>query len=165
MTKAKSLERYLVLFVPWAISLLLDADPVISYLIAWLGSFFIFYISLTGWVKPVPTDRSIPEQLMRPIFIIQIIFAGYMCCTSIFYFFNVLGYENFAKIQTYFVIDQNQLNLTALCQRYYCLAHASFVAGILMFMEYPVEQKYHTEKEKLANFPPGVTPANFYLCN
>ena len=74
-----------------------------------------------------------------------------MCCTSIFYFFNVLGYEDFAKVQTYFIIDQEKLNLTAQCQRYFCLAHAAFVAGILMFMEYPVEKKYYTETKKLAN--------------
>jgi len=151
MSKAKSLERYLALFAPWALSHLFNSDPIISYLIAWLGSFFIFYISLTGWVKPIPKDRTVPEQLMRPLFIVQIIFAGYMCCTSIFYFFSVLGYEDFAKVQTYFLVDQDKLNVTALCQRYYCLGHASLVAGILMFMEYPVKREYYTETDKLAN--------------
>ncbi len=148
--KAKSLERYLVLFIPWALAALFSSDPIISYLIAWLGSFFIFYITFVGWVKPIPSDRALSEQIMRPIFIIQIIFAGFMCCTSIFYFFNVLGYEDFAKVQTFFTIDPDRLNLTALCQRYYCLGHASLVAGILMFMEYPVKKEYYTEKTALA---------------
>src|SRR5665213_2328878 len=111
MSKANSLERHLVLFVPWALSALLNSDAVVSYLIAWLGSFFIFYISLTGWVKPIPTDRSIAEQLMRPIFIIQIIFAGYMCCTSIFYFLNILGYNYLQKINNVLAINQTALEL------------------------------------------------------
>src|ERR1700733_1797039 len=151
MNNAKSLERYLVLFLPWGISMLFASDPMVSYFVAWLGSFFIFFVTLTGWVKPIPADRTVPEQLMRPIFIIQIIFAGYMSCTSIFYFLNVLGYEDFAKVTAYFSIDQEKLKLVVQCQRYYCLGHASFVTGILVFMKYPVKKKYKIETDKLAN--------------
>lgn len=137
--------------MPWAISSLFSPDPLLSYFIAWLGSFFIFYITLTGWIKPIPDDRAVSEQLMRPIFIVQIIFAGYMCCTSIFYFFNLLGYENFEKVSSYFFIDKDKLQLTAQCQRLYCLGHASFVCGILIFMKYPIKKKYTADKERLAN--------------
>jgi len=137
--------------LPWAISSLFSPDPLLSYFIAWLGSFFIFYITLTGWIKPIPDDRAVSEQLMRPIFIVQIIFAGYMCCTSIFYFFNLLGYENFEKVSSYFFIDKDKLQLTAQCQRLYCLGHASFVCGILIFMKYPIKKKYTADKERLAN--------------
>ncbi|MDB5150598.1 MAG: hypothetical protein JWQ57_4618 [Mucilaginibacter sp.] len=146
-----SLERYIALYIPWALALLLKGDPELSYLIAWLGSFLIFYLTLTGWVHPLPKDRSYAQQLMRPIFLVQIIFAGYMCSTSIFYFFNVLGYEDFHKISESFLVDQEKLELTAQCQRYYCLGHAAFVSGILMFMNYPEKQKYHVEKDKIAN--------------
>jgi hypothetical protein len=149
--KQASLEKYLTLYIPWALALLFQDDPELSYLIAWLGSFFIFYITLTGWVKPLPDDLSISEQLMRPIFLIQIIYAGYTCCTSIFYFLNVLGYRDFEKINTYFLIDQEKLQLTAQCQRYYCLGHAAFVTGVLIFMRYPTEQRYTFDKSKLAN--------------
>ncbi len=88
---------------------------------------------------------------MRPIFINQIIFAGYMACSSIFYFLNVMGYDNFQKINHY-LVDSEKLELTAQCQRFYCLAHAAFVSGILYFMKYPTKQKYYIETEKLANF-------------
>ena len=149
--KKASLEKYLVLFLPWALSALFKDDPELSYLIAWLGSFFIFYLTLSGWVKPLPDDRSVAEQLMRPIFLVQIIFAGYTCCTSIFYFLNVLGYQDFHKVSDYYLVDEIKLQLTAQCQRYYCLGHAAFASGILMFMRYPIKQKYYFEEEKLAN--------------
>jgi hypothetical protein len=144
-------ERYLALYVPWLLALLFQSDPVISYFIAWLGSFFIFYITLTGWVKPIPDDRSFSEQLMRPLFIMQIIFAGFMCCTSIFYFFDVIGYSDFTKTDIFFLPDRNRLMLTAQCQRYYSLGHAAFVTGILLFMKYPEKKKYYIEKDALAN--------------
>lgn len=151
MQQSKSIERYIVLFIPWLLALACKSDSVLSYFIAWGGSFFIFLITLTGWVRPIPNDRPIAEQLMRPLFIIQIIFAGYMCCTSIFYFMNTIGYENFKHVFIHTLNDKDTLGLIAQCQRYYCLAHASFVTGILIFMNYPVAKKYHIETEKLAN--------------
>ncbi|AMR31812.1 hypothetical protein A0256_10460 [Mucilaginibacter sp. PAMC 26640] len=146
----KGLERYLVLFIPWALASLLASDPALSYLIAWAGSFLIFALTLTGWVTPIPSDRSFSEQLMRPLFVMQIIFAGYMCCTSIFYFMNVLGYDNFVK-PALVTVNQDKLLITAQCQRYYSLGHASFVSGILMFMNYPKKKKYYIEQDTLAN--------------
>lgn len=144
-------EKYIILYIPWVMSMILKGDPVISYMIAWLGSFFIFYATLNGWVRHLPDDLKISEQPMRPIFLVQIIFAGYMCSTSIFYFLNVLGYENFHKISEYYLVDSQKLELTAQCQRYYCLGHAAFVTGILAFMKYPKKQRYYIEKGQIAN--------------
>jgi hypothetical protein len=140
-----ALEKFLVLYLPWLLSLLLKSDPQISYLIAWLGSFLIFFLTLTGWVKPLPDDLPIADQLMRPIFLVHIIFAGYMCSTSIFFFLDVLGYEDFHKTTNYFLIDYEKLELTAQCQRYYCLGHAAFVTGILIFMDYK-PSRYYVER-------------------
>lgn len=151
MQQSKSIERYIVLFIPWLLALACKSDSVLSYFVAWGGSFFIFLITLTGWVRPIPNDRPMAEQLMRPLFIIQIIFAGYMCSTSIFYFLNTLGYENFKHVFIHKLNDKDTLGLIAQCQRYYCLGHASFVMGVLIFMNYPVEKKYYIETEKLAN--------------
>ena len=151
MKTSFSLEKYLVLFMPWGLASLFSSDPVLSYYIAWLGSFLIFYLTLSGWVKPIPDDLSIPEQLMRPIFLVQIIFAGYMSATSIFYFLDTLGYQNFHKISEYYLIDHAKLELIAQCQRYYCLGHAAFVTGILVCMRYPIKQQFYIEKEKISN--------------
>lgn len=145
-----SLERYLALYIPWGLSLMFKSDPEVSYILAWLGSFLIFYLTLSGWVRPLPGDLKIAAQLMRPIFLVQIIFAGYMCSTSIFYFFNVLGYEDFHKTTAYYLIDYDKLRLTAQCQRYYCLAHASYVTGVLIFMKYPEKRRYYIEEGKIA---------------
>ncbi len=147
----KPLELYALLYVPWLLSIMLDFSPILSYSIAWLGSFFIFYITLSGKLRDLPNDRSIAEQLMRPLFLVHIIFAGYMCTTSIFYFLNVLGYNNFIAPGSFFLVDQRQLALTAQCQRYYCLGHAAYVTGILVFMRYPIQHKYYVEKGKITN--------------
>jgi hypothetical protein len=150
MKNNPSFERYLILYVPWVLAIIFKSSPIISYSIAWLGSLFIFFISYSGWLKPLPTDRTIAEQLMRPIFLVQIVFIGYMACTSIFYFFNLLGYADV----TYGIrasMDNDKFNLTAQCQRYYVLGHAAFTTGLILSMRYPVKQKYKVNNAKLAN--------------
>jgi hypothetical protein len=151
MEPNKPFVRYLILYVPWLLSILFQNDLASSYLIAWLGSFFIFFISYSGWIKPLPTDRSIAEQLMRPIFLLQIIFIGYMACSSIFYFFNLLGYDNYEQSIFKQSIDYDKLALTAQCQRYYVLGHAAFATGLISRMNYPVKQQFKIENERLAN--------------
>ncbi|MNK18481.1 hypothetical protein D3C87_366880 [compost metagenome] len=145
-----SIERYIILFIPWILALLCIEHPILSYLLAWSGSFFIFYMTLTGRIKSLPQDLSIAEQLMRPIFLVQFIFAGYMCCTSIFYFLDILGYVDFNELSNAYLVDPEKLKLTAQCQRYYCLAHASFVSGILVFMNPSQEPKYTYDRPQLS---------------
>jgi hypothetical protein len=144
-------EKILVLYIPWVLSLIFRSDLEASYFIAWLGSFVIFYLTLSGWVRPLPDDLPVGEQLMRPIFLVQIIFAGYTCCTSIFYFFDVLGYDDFHRANAFYLVDFQRLSLTAECQRYYCLGHAAFVTGMLFFMDYPVKQTFKVEPGRIAN--------------
>ena len=140
--------KYLILFAPWALSTVMQANPVISYLIAWAGSFFIFFVVFTGRIKPLPADRAFADQLMRPVYLVHLIFASYMSCSSIFYFLNLTG--NYTHYSV-FTVNQDMLLLTAQCQRYYCLGHAAFVSGILVFMKYPVVTKYYIKEEKIAN--------------
>ncbi|MGY3211673.1 exosortase Y-associated Wzy-like protein [Mucilaginibacter sp. HD30] len=151
MDEQNKLGRHFILFLPWMMSLVLEPIPIASYLVAWLGSFFIFYVSLIGKIKPLPNDRTFAEQLMRPIIIVQIIFAGFMACSSIFYFLNVLGYKYLSKEIGLLVFDEDTLVVTAKCQQYYCLGHAAFVSGILIFMKYPVKKKYYVEGDVIAN--------------
>lgn len=148
--KGVAFEKYLLLYMPWLAALLFKGDAATSFLIAWIGSFIIFYLTLSGKIRPLPKDRSFAEQIMRPIFLVQIIFAGYCCCTSIFYFLNLLGYQDFHKANSFYLVNYDNLELAAECQRLYCLGHAAFVTGILVFMRYPVEQKYKVESEKIA---------------
>lgn len=161
----KGLERYIVLFIPWLLAYLFSGDAYVSYFIAWLGSFVIFFLTLTGWVRPAPKDRPLGEQLMRPMFIMHIIFAGYTCCTSIFYFFSVLGYDEFQAPLSTFLIDKDKLEITAQCQRYYCLGHAAFITGILMFMKYPKKQKYYIDSSSIASLLMKIALISFPLAN
>lgn len=154
-SSSTSPERLFFAFIPWLLSLLLSADPISSYIVAWAGSFFIFYITISGKVKPLPDDLPISEQIMRPIFLTQLIFAGYMACTSIFYFLEVLGYRNFELPGAFFSIDPDELELVAKCQRYYCLAHASFITGILLVMDYSKPSKYKLAIKDQATFMMG----------
>ncbi|MGI4751808.1 MAG: exosortase Y-associated Wzy-like protein [Janthinobacterium lividum] len=144
-------EKLFVLYLPWIFSWLLSSFPQQSYFVAWFGSFVILYLSMSGWVKPIPTDRSLGEQLMRPLFLTQVIFTGYMSCSTIFYFFNQLGYENFHLTNQLFKPDQHKIEAIAICQRYYCLGHAAFTTGILLFMKYPVRKKYQLQTTDVAN--------------
>ncbi len=106
---------------------------------------------MTGWVKPIPNDRVLGEQLMRPLFLTQVIFAGYMCCSSIFYYLDTLGYENFHLLNQLFKPDQKKLMMIAECQRYYCLGHAAFITGLLLFMNYPVKKQYQLQNHNQAD--------------
>jgi hypothetical protein len=147
MRNQSPFSKYLILFVPWFLAWIVQSLPILSYLIAWSGSLLIFAITISGWVNPIPKDLTLSEQLMRPLFMIQIIFAGYMCVGSIFYFLNVLGYVDFHLVTNkIYKIDIDQLKLTAECQRYYVLGHAAFVTGILRNMNYPIPKKYFVEK-------------------
>src|SRR4051812_19506985 len=83
LSKTKTL---LPVYLPWLLSLSTSYYPVLSYLIAWLGSFFIFYITIRSPLSYHSIDTQLKDQIMRPIVLVQLIFAGFMCCTSIFYF-------------------------------------------------------------------------------
>jgi hypothetical protein len=151
----KPLQRYFILYVPWLLAEIFQSNPEISYLIAWFGTFFIFYICYSGWLKPLPADRSIAGQLMRPIFLVQIVFICYMASSSIFYFLSVLGVNDTTQSSFLtnfsFSIDYEKLALTAQCQRYYVLGHAAFTTGLMLCMRYPVKQKYKVDNQKLYN--------------
>jgi hypothetical protein len=62
-----------------------------------------------------------------------------------------MGYEYFHPTGVSMLVDQDRLRLLAQCQRYYCLAHASFISGVLLFMDYSSKKKYRIETQKLAN--------------
>lgn len=141
---------YFLLYIPYILSATLAADPRMSYLIAWTGSFYIFYITLTGKVRSLPDDLPILSQLMRPIFLTQIIFAGYMAVSSIFYFMDKNG-------MFYLTFDHpaealDQFTITAKCQRLYCLGHAALAHGMLVFMDVNKKNSFTVAVQDRSNF-------------
>lgn len=130
--EGKLIERYLLLYVPWLLSLGFTYIPTVSFSIAWFGSFYIFFLTYSGKIKTLPQDLPIAEQLMRPIFLIHIIFAGYMSVSPIFNFVDAIGWLSFDDDP--FPVNVQQLELIAQSQRYYCLGHAAYATGLLVFL-------------------------------
>jgi hypothetical protein len=127
-TKVFFIPAFLVFFL----SLGLFDLPTLSFLIAWLGSFYVFYLT---WFSPhhlIQKDLPMSLQIMRPVFLLQLIFAGFMCCTSIFYFFDHLGYEYLERVSPTEFISNEQTFLIAKCQRLALLAHIALVWGLLI---------------------------------
>ncbi|RZJ79329.1 MAG: hypothetical protein EOO47_11150 [Flavobacterium sp.] len=149
--------RYLLLYVPFLLAWATLQQYHASYLIAWLGSFFIFYLSYSGLLKKVPSDLKIIEQLMRPIFLMQVIFAGYMCCTSIFYYINAIGYQYLDYTGNSVMFRNDIYSSIAKCQMYYVLGHAALVHGILVKMDYPVDKKYTVYTSSMSNLLLGIS--------
>jgi hypothetical protein len=129
--QGKLIERYLLLLVPWILSECLSYLPIVSFCIAWLGSFYIFYLTYSGRIKSIPSDLPVAEQLMRPIFLVHVIFAGYMSVSPIFNFLDATGLISFDENN--FAVSPSQLDLISKSQRYYCLGHGSYAAGLLIF--------------------------------
>ncbi len=141
--------KYFLLYLPFLVSLVFSANPVLSYFVAWSGSFFIFYLSFTNKIKDTHRGTPMAEKILRPLFLMQIIFAGYMSCSSIFNFMDLLGYEYFTKV-SYKIVDPYDINLTAACQRFYSLGHAALVHGILVCYGSNISSKY---KVTISNWP------------
>nr|WP_251961507.1 hypothetical protein [Salinibacter ruber] len=105
-------------------------DPQLSFGIAWVGSWWILWMSMTGRIRPLPADRTWDQQLFRPLFLSQIMFFGLFCLGPVFYMWDLVAgggvvQEIGAEIQR-----------TAAAQRYYVLGHAAFVHGVLALMDY-----------------------------
>lgn len=135
-----SKQKVLILiYLPWIASIILQIDPVVSYFTAWLGSFFIFYWTLFSRLRFIPLDIPLSKQVMRPIVLVQLIFAGFMCTTSIFYFLDHMGYEYFNKTSILPFKVSEQTYIIAKCQRLSLLAHAALVTGMIVkIKQFPV---------------------------
>jgi hypothetical protein len=132
---------YLPGFILWVIAEFVVTDPILSYLFAWASSFFIFYWTIFSKFRFLNNDLPFGSQILRPIIIIQLVFAGFMCCTSIFYFLDHLGYRYFEKVDFNLDIPNEQTYIIAHCQRLSLLAHACLVTGIILLS--PVKNGNH----------------------
>lgn len=139
--------RFIILFIPWIFSMLFAGNPQLSFLIAWFGSILNLVLILGGFIKPLPRDLPISQQLIRPVILTQLLFVGYTCLTSIFFYLDVLGYRNFEK-SPIFHVDMRVLEETAASQRLYILAHASYAFGLLLQMRYNTHFKWRMNIEK-----------------
>ena len=132
----------LTITLPWLLTQLLTHHPVLSFIMAFIGSFFIFYATILSPMRCINDDRTTSQQIMRPIILLQLIFAGYMCCTSIFYFADHLGFEYLSrKSYSHFHVNE-QTYLLAESQRMVLLGHIALVAGIIAQQKTRLSNKY-----------------------
>jgi len=132
----------LTLYLPVLIAYLLINSPIISYFVAWFGSLFIFYTTILSPAAIINQDLPIHKQIMRPLFLTQLIFAGFMCVTSVFYFMDHLGYRYLTEVN--YGADFKESEQTALiasCQRMSLLAHAALVTGMLLVQKNSIKIK------------------------
>lgn len=134
------LFKILPLFFPLVLSVSFSKSPALSYLTAWVGSFYILYWTISGKVVPLPRDLPLAKQFMRPIVLNQIIFAGFTALSSIFFFLDANGFFFFEHEPIR--VSSEYLARIAECQRYYLLSHTVFAAGIVMHMKYTLKQKW-----------------------
>ncbi|WP_291721987.1 exosortase Y-associated Wzy-like protein [Bernardetia sp.] len=127
--------RYLLLYIPVFLSYLLHStDASMAYWVAWGGSLWIYLVTFTGTVKKLPNDRPVSAQVFRPFFIVHLIFSGYMAVTSVFSYMDAMGYLYLDKVKT----QESPIYISSIayCQFLYCLGHAAYVHGLLLFLEY-----------------------------
>ncbi|MEO5903216.1 MAG: hypothetical protein ABIQ55_04315 [Gemmatimonadaceae bacterium] len=125
--------KFLLLFLPFVLSYLLQDTPEASYWVAWLGSIFILWFSLSGRLKKLPGGYSLRFQLFRPIVFTQLVFATYTALTSVFYFLAVRRGELFVLPEGW---APPSIAMAAKAQGYYVLAHAAVTTGMFLAMNY-----------------------------
>lgn len=137
---ARHFYKFPILFLPWLLTLGFS-DPVSIFFISWFGSLFVLFLSMSGFLIPLPTDRKWPDQIFRPLFLTQGLFIGFTCITPIFYFSDHLGFI-FLNWFSDRVTSPDELIYLAECQKLYLLGHIGYTLGILMFSNYQKKQKW-----------------------
>ena len=117
----------LLCLVPWGLAQLSQANPTVSWLVAWLGSWGILLAVWTGRVFALPTDRPLRDQLLRPWMLMHGIYAGFTFLTAVFYWLDLKGIT-FGLAAPPFAGEADWA-LAARVQRHYVLAHAGLAIG------------------------------------
>lgn len=132
--------RYLLLYIPFALSLALSGSPELAYWTAWAGSWYILLLVFSGAIKRHPERKPWGQQVLRPLYLPHAIFAGYMALSSVFYFLQAKGYVYFTKVGDGDAPEA--FVLIAYAQQLYLLGHAGLVHGLLLASRYK-PSKYH----------------------
>lgn len=94
----------------------------------------MLWLTLSGRAVPLPEQKPWYQQLLRPLFLPQIIFAGYLALSSVFYFLWITG-AIFQENIPYFNLTE-AIESSALAQRYYLLGHTALVHALVWKMWY-----------------------------
>jgi hypothetical protein len=130
MTSAKktSLLGLCACYFPFGLSLAVGTNTPEAWWISWIGSWFIFYMVLTGRVFEVVSGGKLSDQVLKPWFLVHLIYAGYGFMTSIFYFMDLNGWY-YLSPNSGSLTDIGEISRASQAQVYYSLAHAALVTG------------------------------------
>lgn len=120
---------------PWLLATLFEESPALSWWISWLGSWLIIFLVFTGRVFTLPSDRPQLDQVLRPWFLMHLVFAAYNFLTAIFYWLDLNG----ITLGLADPVAQTSLGieLASKAQRNYVLAHAGLVIGLGLVRQLP----------------------------
>ncbi len=125
------LSKIIPLYLPWILASVLRYDPILSYFIAWTGTCFIFFHSVNHTGRLIQDEQS-TMPVMRPIVLIQLVFAGLMSGSTIFFFLDHLGYYFWTNTLDNKFTSSAETYQLAYCQRIYSLAHAALTSGMIL---------------------------------
>lgn len=149
LEKLPHLYKLGLLFIPYFISGFV-ANPITLFFTSWVGSIYIILLSWSGFIIPLPKDLPRDEQFFRPLYLTQLLFAGYGFLTSIFFFADKMGYV-FLDFTANMAYPESELAFYADCQKLYLLGHACYTTGLLLFYRYD-HSKYEVKVESKAKF-------------
>ena len=141
------------LYLPWLLAEAAASYSMTSWIVAWLGSGWIFLVVWSGAAGRLTRGVSWNRILLRPIYLVHAIFALYGFVSSIFYVLDLNGIAPGAAIAE--AAGEDHFTLVAQAQRYYVLAHASLAAGLLI--------AYRSGRRARWRFRLGGHPVEFLL--
>ena len=116
-----------------------DSSELI-WISSWLGSMILLLLTVTGKVFTFPNDLAVREQAMRPWVLLQTVFVGYNCLTSVFCWMDVNGYFFLAYNQNR--VSTNDANYVANAQRLYLIGHVGLVYGMALAMRFRPQSQF-----------------------
>jgi hypothetical protein len=128
-------EGAFICLLPYILASAFDASPDVSWWIAWIGSWLIIWLTFKGYVFEIPRDRPAADQVMRPWFLMHLVFAGYNFLTAVFYWLDLNGIT--FGLSEPFAGSLPPVDLAAKAQRLYVLGHAALVIGIGLVGQVP----------------------------
>lgn len=148
--------------IPWLMASLVEGYPQLSWWIAWVGSWFILALVFSGRVFALPRDRPLLDQVLRPWFLMHLVFASYNFLTAVFYWLDINGITLGLGIP----MSSSQsvdLDLAAKVQRLYVLAHAGLVIGIGLVRQTPRRWRVQSSQTVYTRLLVGVAVASAVL--
>ena len=118
--------------------------PVLSWWVAWLGSLILLLASVAQSVFTVPSDRAWSDQTLRPCVLLHVVFVGYNCLTSLFFWADLNGFYYFSPENS--SSSPDILFLAAQAQRMYLIGHIGLVFGLALGMRWRPPRSYQLAK-------------------